>query len=44
MRWLELGLVVVALDGDSARDGLLRVLLVDGELGKGLVVAYSGRV
>ena len=42
--WLKLGLVVVALDGDSARDGLLRVLLVDGELGKGLVVAYSGRV
>lgn len=44
MSWLKLGLVVVTLDRDSARDRLLRVFLVDGELFEGLVVAYSGRV
>ena len=44
MSRLKLGLVVVTLDRDSARDRLLWVLLVDGELGEGLVVAHSGRV
>lgn len=44
MSWLKLGLVVVTLNRDSARDRLLRVFLVDGELFEGLVVAYSGRV
>ena len=38
---LELGLLILSLDGNLSSDGLLWVLLVVGELGKRLIVALA---
>ena len=44
MRWLELRLVLLSLDGSFALQRLLRVGDVDWEFAQGLVVASLGRI